>query len=186
MSLLTAHAWSPGSRAEAHGLKPVTQGLRGRDRESCAPSFSSGRFPLSEGLESLPDERERQIFWILFPRLWPAWRNVLVIVKPETVVAWHRVGMDQFLLLRRIPELVSIPSDVLDSSPTQFPGNPSISRARRPERWTIGDRHQGFRRPRGPQLPHGKLSWIVLLDRDQPQGIAAEDLREHVGRKVQR
>jgi len=44
----------------AHGLKPVTHGLRGRDRESCAPSFSSGRFPLSEGLESLPDEWERQ------------------------------------------------------------------------------------------------------------------------------
>ena len=32
----------------------MTQGLRGRDRESCAPSFSSGRFPLSEGLESVP------------------------------------------------------------------------------------------------------------------------------------
>jgi putative transposase len=34
-----------------------------------------------------------RIFWILLRRLWPAWRNVLVIVKPETVVTWHRAGI---------------------------------------------------------------------------------------------
>ena len=28
---------------------------------------------------------EDRIFWILLRRLWPAWSNVLVIVKPETV-----------------------------------------------------------------------------------------------------
>src|SRR5438093_6876326 len=33
-----------------------------------------------------------RIFWILLRRLWPAWSNVLVIVKPETVVAWHRAA----------------------------------------------------------------------------------------------
>jgi putative transposase len=33
-----------------------------------------------------------RIFRILLRRLWPAWRNILVIVKPETVVAWHRAG----------------------------------------------------------------------------------------------
>src|SRR5262250_1924236 len=26
-----------------------------------------------------------RIFWILLLRLWPAWSNVLIIVKPETV-----------------------------------------------------------------------------------------------------
>jgi len=31
-----------------------------------------------------------RMFWVLLRRLWPAWSNVLVIVKPETVVAWHR------------------------------------------------------------------------------------------------
>ena len=35
---------------------------------------------------------EDRIFWILLRRLWPAWSNVLVIVKPETVAAWHRTG----------------------------------------------------------------------------------------------
>lgn len=28
-----------------------------------------------------------RIFWILLRRLWPAWSHVLVLVKPETVVA---------------------------------------------------------------------------------------------------
>jgi hypothetical protein len=33
-----------------------------------------------------------RLFWTALHRLWPRWRDVLVIVKPETVVAWHRAG----------------------------------------------------------------------------------------------
>jgi hypothetical protein len=33
-----------------------------------------------------------RIFWTLLRRLWLAWSHVLVIVKPQTVVAWHRAG----------------------------------------------------------------------------------------------
>jgi hypothetical protein len=44
-----------------------------------------------------------RIFWILLRRLWPAWRNILVIVKPETVVAWHRAGFRLFWRLRSWP-----------------------------------------------------------------------------------
>src|SRR5512135_153858 len=43
---------------------------------------------------------EDRIFWILLRRLWPAWSKVLVIVKPETVVAWHRAGFRLFWRLR--------------------------------------------------------------------------------------
>jgi transposase InsO family protein len=39
-------------------------------------------------------------FWVLFRRLWPSWSSVLVIVKPETVVAWHRAGFRLFWRLR--------------------------------------------------------------------------------------
>jgi transposase InsO family protein len=31
-------------------------------------------------------------FWVALLRFWPRWRNVLVIVQPETVVRWHRKG----------------------------------------------------------------------------------------------
>ena len=37
-----------------------------------------------------------RLFSISFRRLWPAWDNVLVIVKPQTVVAWHRAGFRLF------------------------------------------------------------------------------------------
>jgi putative transposase len=37
-----------------------------------------------------------RFFWILFSRLWCRWREVLVIVKPETVVRWHRQGLKIF------------------------------------------------------------------------------------------
>ena len=30
--------------------------------------------------------------WVSLSRVWTAWRSALVIVKPETVVAWHRRG----------------------------------------------------------------------------------------------
>ena len=33
-----------------------------------------------------------RFLWVWFSRWWPDWRNCLVIVKPETVLAWHRKG----------------------------------------------------------------------------------------------
>ncbi|MGH9721305.1 MAG: helix-turn-helix domain-containing protein [Bryobacteraceae bacterium] len=32
------------------------------------------------------------LFWITLRRFWPGWKSVLLIVKPDTVVAWHRTG----------------------------------------------------------------------------------------------
>ncbi len=31
-------------------------------------------------------------FWVTLSRLWPQWKRALVIVKPDTVVRWHRKG----------------------------------------------------------------------------------------------
>jgi len=31
-----------------------------------------------------------RLFWVLLSRLWSGWPSVLVIVKPETVIRWHR------------------------------------------------------------------------------------------------
>src|SRR4051812_24537258 len=31
-------------------------------------------------------------FWVVLRRLWSRWSEVLVFVKPETVVRWHRAG----------------------------------------------------------------------------------------------
>lgn len=31
-------------------------------------------------------------FWVALSRLWPDWESALVVVKPETVIRWHRKG----------------------------------------------------------------------------------------------
>ena len=31
-------------------------------------------------------------FWVALCRLWPDWHNALLIVKPQTVIGWHRKG----------------------------------------------------------------------------------------------
>jgi putative transposase len=33
-----------------------------------------------------------RLFWTSLRRLWPRWSDVLLIVKPDTVVGWHRAG----------------------------------------------------------------------------------------------
>lgn len=33
-----------------------------------------------------------RLLWVWLARLWSGWRSTLIIVKPETVIAWHRKG----------------------------------------------------------------------------------------------
>jgi hypothetical protein len=35
-------------------------------------------------------------FWLVLSRLWSRWADVLVVVKPDTVVRWHRAGFRLF------------------------------------------------------------------------------------------
>ena len=37
-----------------------------------------------------------RLFWTWLSHVWPDWRSALVLVKPETVVAWHRKGFRLF------------------------------------------------------------------------------------------
>ncbi len=53
-------------------------------------------------------------FWVMLSRLWPRWKDQLVIVRPETVVRWHRQGF------RKYWRSISTPGS----------GRPPISKAR--------------------------------------------------------
>ena len=33
-----------------------------------------------------------RLFWVWLSRLWSDWHSCLLIVKPDTVIAWHRQG----------------------------------------------------------------------------------------------
>jgi len=55
---------------------------------------------LRQQVAVLKDKRRRptlggldRAFWVLLRRLRPRWADVLIIVKPETVVRWHRAGI---------------------------------------------------------------------------------------------
>ena len=50
-------------------------------------------------------------FWVVLSRIWPRWKDNLVLVRPETVVRWHRQGF------RRYWRSISTPG----------PGRPPIS-----------------------------------------------------------
>ena len=36
--------------------------------------------------------RVDRVFWVVLSRIWPRWSEALVLVRPATVVAWHRKG----------------------------------------------------------------------------------------------
>ncbi len=37
-----------------------------------------------------------RLFWVMLSRIWISWRKSLVIVRPDTVVHWHRKGFKLF------------------------------------------------------------------------------------------
>src|SRR2546425_11738700 len=37
-----------------------------------------------------------RIFWVILSRLWKSWRSSLQVVRPETVVGWHRQGFRRY------------------------------------------------------------------------------------------
>ena len=44
-----------------------------------------------------------RLFWTTLRCIWPRWSDVLVIVKPETVVGWHRAGFRLYWRWRSRP-----------------------------------------------------------------------------------
>ena len=44
-----------------------------------------------------------RLFWTTLRRFWPRWADVLVIVKPETVIGWHRAGFRLYWRWRSRP-----------------------------------------------------------------------------------
>src|SRR5580692_8334594 len=37
-----------------------------------------------------------RLFLVALRRLWPGWRQTLILVQPETVVRWHRAGFELY------------------------------------------------------------------------------------------
>jgi len=37
-----------------------------------------------------------KLFWVAMRQLWSGWKQALILVKPETVVRWHRAGFKMY------------------------------------------------------------------------------------------
>ncbi len=40
--------------------------------------------------------RRDRVFWLWLARCWDGWKNTLIVVKPETVIRWHRKGFKYY------------------------------------------------------------------------------------------
>ena len=68
-----------------------------------------------------------RIFWSWLSRLWPGWRDALVIVQPETVIAWRRQKFREYwtkLSRSGKPGRPSVPHDVRDLIRRMSSANP--------------------------------------------------------------
>jgi transposase InsO family protein len=55
-----------------------------------------------------------RLFWLALRRFWSRWRDLLIVVRPETVVGWHRAGFRLFWRLRSRGGGRRIDSDVFE------------------------------------------------------------------------
>ena len=64
--------------------------------------------------------------WTLLSRIWSGWRTALVIVKPETVIAWHRRGFRLWWAWKSRRRLgrPTVPTDVRTLIRTMAQANP--------------------------------------------------------------
>jgi hypothetical protein len=70
-----------------------------RDRSQLALENLAFRQQLAILRHKAPRPRLRRAdraFWVSLARIWEDWRSVLIIVKPETVLRWHRLGFRYF------------------------------------------------------------------------------------------
>ncbi len=49
-------------------------------------------------------------FWVGLSKLWRKWSTTLVIVKPETVIRWHRQGFKLYWRWRSRPKRLGRPT----------------------------------------------------------------------------
>lgn len=72
-----------------------------------------------------------RLFWVLLSRIWHPWRKALVIVKPETVVRWHRKGFKLFWAFKsKSPGRPRISREIRDLVKKMAAANPSCGAPR--------------------------------------------------------
>ena len=126
----------------------------------------------------------RQIVWVLVRRLWSGWKSSLLLVTPETVVRWHKVGFRLYwaMLSKRgndlagrkkiTGELRDLIFQMVADNPTW--GAPRINGELLKLGFDISERTVSRWMQRAPRGPEPAKRWKIFLQNHR-EAIAAMD-----------
>ena len=122
-------------------------------------------------------------FWVLLRRWWTGWTDALVIVKPETVVRWHRAGFKLYWtwISRRgsRPGRPPVDAEVRDLIRRMASDNgwgaPRIHGELRMLGFDVSERTVSRYLRDLRRRPEARQSWLTFL-RNHREAIAAMDL----------
>jgi putative transposase len=114
--------------------------------------------------------------WVVLSRFWTEWRTALVIVKPETVVAWHRQAFRLWWTWksRRRMGRPTVPADVRALIRTMAQANP---------RWGAPRIH-GELLKLGIDVCQATVAKYMMRQRQPPSQTWRTFLRNHIGQIV--
>ena len=71
-------------------------------------------------------QRSDRLLWVLLSRWWPGWRRSLHIVRPDTVIAWHRRAFAWYWTRKsgRRPGRPNVPAEIRDLIRNMSQANP--------------------------------------------------------------
>jgi transposase InsO family protein len=121
-------------------------------------------------------------FWVLLRRVWRNWSEALIIVKPETVVGWHRDGFRLYWRWKSRngkPGRPRIDSEVRQlirrmSSANPTWGSPRIHSELLKLGFVVSERTVARYMPKRRAGPDALKRWMTFL-RNHREGIAAMD-----------
>ena len=121
-------------------------------------------------------------FWIPVRQVWSGWKSSLMVVKPETVVGWHRRGIRLYWRLKSrtkqvgrapiTPELQQLVSRIATENPTW--GAPRIHGELRMLGLDVGERTISRWMQRQSRKPDPGQRWLAFLSNHR-EAIAAMD-----------
>ena len=124
-----------------------------------------------------------RILWVLLRRIWPRWQDALIIVKPETVIRWHREGFRRFWRWKsryarrgRPPvdaQIRALVRRLANENPTW--GAPRVHSEIRMLGHDVSERTVTRYMPRCPADPEACQRWMTFL-RNHRDCLAAMDL----------
>jgi putative transposase len=111
--------------------------------------------------------------WVALSRVWTAWRTALVIVRPETVMAWPRRGFRFFWAWKspRRPGRPTVPADLRARIRTMSQTNPRWGAPRIPGEWL----------KLGIDVSQATVATYLVRRRQPPSQTGRPFLGNHIG-----